>query len=126
MKLAVVLALLLCFTLCSADTTYMVQFKWTVPTYGSPVEHYVVQLKADSLGTWTTACSAPDTTCSVPCTIGKLNWVRVAGVDSIGRQGLFSDSSLPVDLRTSGVPMDGTYPEPVVAKSTGCFRGRTK
>jgi hypothetical protein len=104
----------------------MVQFRWTAPTEGSPVEHYVVQLKVDETGTWGTVGSAPDTTYSVPCVPGKLNWVRVAGVDSFGRQGIFSDSSLPVDLRTTGVPMDDWKDgaDVAIAKSSGCFRGR--
>jgi hypothetical protein len=111
--------------LLGATDTYNVTFKWTSPTVGSPVQHYVVQLMTYG-GQWSTIGSAPDTTYTVPCVVGSINFVRVAGVDALGRQGLFSDSSAPVDLRTTGVPMDDWKDgaDVAIAKSSGCFRGR--
>ncbi len=120
MRLLTAVVLLLCFTAVSADETRTVQFSWTAPTTGSLVQHYVVQLQLDG-GLWNTVGTTADTTYAVPCVLGRVNCVRVAGVDSVGRQGIFSDSSLPVDMRATGVPLDDVV---IVQKSTGCFRGR--
>jgi len=54
---------------------------WTPPTTGAPVDHYVVEF------TWTTT----DTAFQFWIQGSDTQWVRVAGVDSLGRQGEWSD-----------------------------------
>lgn len=83
-----------------------VQYTWTAPTTGSPVDHYVVQYTNDGGATWI------DVGVSVTAeTYTFLNvfeylvtyQVRVAGVDALGRQGPWSVPSDPY-MPDQGVP----------------------
>jgi hypothetical protein len=96
MKLAKLLiaVLMLASVTVSAQTTVMpTTYSWTAPTTGSPVHHYIVSLKAGEAA-WVTVGTPTAPTYMVPCVPGVVNIVRVQGVDSAGRIGLWSDPSL--------------------------------
>jgi hypothetical protein len=75
-------------------TTKTVTVSWTRPRSGSPVAHYVLQ---DSIGTsqFKTVTLLADTSASVPVSFSYQHIFRVAGVDSQGRQGEWSENSDP-------------------------------
>lgn len=74
----------------SLETTY----RWTSPTTGSPVVAYNVELKEDQ-NDWVFYKSTPDTNITMNLKIGITYTVRVAGVDALDRQGVYSDPSEP-------------------------------
>lgn len=62
---------------------------WSPPTYGTPVEHYVLQHSING-APWNTVTTTPDTLFSLVISYFDDHRVRVAGVDAEGRQGPFS------------------------------------
>jgi len=75
-------------------SSVMVRVRWTKPTTGAPVVRYVVQ---DSIGTrrFRIVSEPSDTFTSVSVAKGVVHVFRVAGVDSQGRQGVWSVYSNP-------------------------------
>lgn len=74
-------------------STPVVRYYWTPPQYGAPVDHYAVEAMIDS--TVVPMPDAPDTTTTIPYQYGKTVSLRVAGVDSLGRVGLWSEWATP-------------------------------
>jgi len=63
---------------------------WSPPTYGTPVDHYVLQHSIND-GPWYYYASAiEDTTLKMTISFIDNHRVRVAGVDAENRQGPFS------------------------------------
>ena len=63
---------------------------WSPPTYGTPVDHYVLQHSIND-GPWYYYASAiEDTTLRITISYADTHRVRVAGVDAENRQGPFS------------------------------------
>jgi len=93
--------------------TKRARWRWTAPTSGSPVDRYLVQTKKGSAD-WQAVTEVPDTTVSLIHQPGVWR-VRVAGVDSLDRQGPFSDPSDPYTVRkpVDDLPdiHDPTHPE---------------
>ena len=89
-----ILATVLTPSLAAAQTSVEVQYVWTAPTTGSPVDYYVVQHSADG-GTWVTLGNAPELTYTLDAEYGVSHQIRVAGVDAEGRQGPYSAPSDP-------------------------------
>ena len=74
-----------------------VNYTWTAPTTGSPVEHYVVEHSING-GQWTQIDTTNDNSYTLSASEGQSHQIRVAGVDSSDRQGIFSvasDSYMP-------------------------------
>lgn len=67
---------------------------WTAPTAGPDVEYYIVEVSTNG-GGWVAVADAVDTTTVLTATVGDTLVVRVAGVDSLGHQGIYSVPSLP-------------------------------
>jgi len=69
-------------------------FTWTAPTDGSSPVHYVVEVRVDGgeVVVKPTSGSAPEF--DIEAFYGRDYEVRVAGVDSYGRQGPFSNWSI--------------------------------
>ena len=82
-----------------------VNYQWTAPTTGSPAVSYVVQLSSDG-GTWTTIANVSSPQYTLDATFGVSHEIRVAGVDSQGRQGIGSEASDPLtpDAGSPGQP----------------------
>ena len=74
---------------------------WDPPTYGTPVEHYVLQHSVND-GAWTTVGTTTDTQYTLTISFNDSHRVRVAGVDAEGRQGPYSLPSNPYN------PSEGT------------------
>ena len=89
---------LLCLTLgegaALAQTEVSVNYTWTAPTTGSPVDHYVIQHSLNS-GAWTQIATSSGNTYTLIASIGDSHQIRVAGVDDQARQGPFSMASDP-------------------------------
>jgi len=62
---------------------------WSPPTYGTPVEHYVLQHSIND-GAWQLVGTTQDTLYTFGISFLDSHRVRVAGVDAEGRQGPFS------------------------------------
>lgn len=75
--------------------TYDITFFWTEPTSGSPVDRYVGELETDG-GSWITWGYYPENTATLTFEKNKTYRFRVAGIDSLNRQGIFSEASDPV------------------------------
>jgi hypothetical protein len=89
-------------------TTMPVTYTWTAPTTGSAVHHYIVQTSAN-LTAWTTLTAQPATpVITIPAAVGVNIQIRVAGVDAQGRQGLWSDPSIPFVLDAGAPGVSGT------------------
>jgi hypothetical protein len=89
------LALLLPLAASAQTTSIPLTYTWTPPTTGSAVHHYVVQTSTTATS-WTTLTAQPTTpVITIPAAVGVNIQVRVAGVDAQGRQGLWSDPSVP-------------------------------
>lgn len=74
-----------------------IRVQWTAPTTGSAVEHYVGEVQSwvtDSPDTIAFTFVSQDTTASFTYAYGHETRCRVAGVDSLGRQGPYSGWSL--------------------------------
>jgi hypothetical protein len=72
-----------------AQTTVEATAGWSPPTYGTPVEHYVLQHSVND-GAWATVGTTTDTLYTLTISYDDFHRVRVAGVDAEGRQGPFS------------------------------------
>lgn len=77
-----------------AQTTMDVAYQWTAPTTGAAVDHYIVEHSVDG-GAWTQVASVATNTYTLTAEVGVSHRVRVAGVDALGRQGVYSDPSDP-------------------------------
>jgi len=90
-------------TMALADVA--VNYQWSAPTSGSPVDHYVVQQSVNG-GSWSQIATSSSTTYTLSASVGDAHSIRVAGVDADGRQGEFSVASDPYtpDLGTPGRP----------------------
>jgi len=88
-----------------AQTSVDVQYAWTAPTTGSPVDHYLVQHSADG-GSWVNLGNVNELTYTLSAEYGVSHQIRVAGVDAQGRQGPFSQPSDPYtpDAGSPGQP----------------------
>ena len=62
---------------------------WNPPTYGTPVDHYVLQRSIDD-GPWLDVGTTSATEYDLEVEIGSTHRVRIAAVDAEGRQGEFS------------------------------------
>jgi hypothetical protein len=69
-----------------------VHYAWTAPTTGSAVHHYIVQHKIDD-GAWVSVASVVTLTYDLAATYLVAHQIRVAGVDALNRQGLWSEPS---------------------------------
>lgn len=101
---ACVLALLLATAAC-AQSTVPVVVTWSVPTTGSPVVEYTLQLSSDG-GPYATFATTATTSVEIQLTAGHTYTARVAGKDFKGRMGEYSAPSLPyeADSGPPGVP----------------------
>jgi len=72
-----------------------VTYTWTAPTSGSVVDHYVVQHSVNGGPFVTINGNVPTNTFVLTASYEDEHVVRVAGVDSIDRQGPWSVSSDP-------------------------------
>ncbi len=88
-----------------AQTELPVNYEWTAPVSGSPVDHYVVQQSVNG-GPWVQIATASSVTYTLSATIGDSHSIRVAGVDAQDRQGAYSVASDPYtpDLGNPGQP----------------------
>ncbi len=77
-----------------AQTEMPVSYTWTAPSSGSAVVQYVVEHSVNG-GTWTQVAATSTNSYTLTATIGESHRIRVAGVDALDRQGLFSDASDP-------------------------------
>ena len=106
LAIAAAVALLVPMVVGGQTTSLPVTYTWSAPTTGSVVHHYVVQTSSNGT-TWTTLTAQPLTpTVTVQAPVGVQLLVRVAGVDSQGRQGIYSDPSDPffADAGQPGAP----------------------
>jgi hypothetical protein len=71
-----------------------VNYTWSAPTTGTPVDHYVVQHSVDG-GQWIQIGTTNDNTFTLSAEVGQSHQIRVAGVDAQDRQGPFSVASDP-------------------------------
>ncbi len=85
--------------------TVAVNYQWTAPETGSPVNHYVVQQSVNG-GAWEQVATASGNTYTLTATIGDAHSIRVAAVDADDRQGPYSVASDPYtpDLGNPGQP----------------------
>lgn len=85
---------------------------WSPPTYGTPVEHYVLQHQV-GIDAWQFVATTTDTTYTFLIPFSADSKVRVAGVDAEGRQGPWSLPSNPYNPSESmpGIPVNITLGE---------------
>ncbi|MCP4571366.1 MAG: hypothetical protein GY838_03370 [bacterium] len=74
--------------------TVDLSFQWTAPASGSTVQHYVVQHQVDG-GAWTDVGTVTTNQFTLAAIEGSAHSIRVAGVDSQDRQGVWSEASAP-------------------------------
>ena len=79
-----------------------VNYSWTAPSTGTPVEHYVVEHSING-GQWTQIDTTNDNSYTLSASEGQSHQIRVAGVDSEDRQGPFSVASDPF-MPDAGAP----------------------
>ena len=72
-----------------------VTYTWTAPTSGSAVDHYVVQHSVNGAPFVTINASVTGNTYLLTASYEDEHSIRVAGVDSQGRQGPWSVASDP-------------------------------
>ncbi len=75
-------------------TTQQVTYTWAAPTTGSAVDHYLVQHSING-GAWIQIASVTTLSYVLTATIGESHQIRVAGVDALSRQGVWSLASDP-------------------------------
>lgn len=80
-----------------------VTYTWTAPTTGSSVDHYVIQHSVDGGPFVTVDANVASNTYLITLTYESEHAVRVAGVDTQGRQGAWSVASDPY-TPTLGAP----------------------
>lgn len=99
--------LIILYNVSDAQLISIETYHWAKPTSGSKVDHYVVEYTVNG-GNWITFGDTADTSISFVNVFNNLMTyeVRVAGVDSLGRQGVFSVASEPYrpDLGPPGQP----------------------
>ena len=88
------MATLLIAAAAPAQTTTDLDYRWTAPSTGSAVDHYVVQHSVDGTN-WTTVATVTSAEYTLAATFGEPHQLRVAGVDADDRQGPWSDPSDP-------------------------------
>lgn len=92
--LAILMAVIFSAGTALAQTEIPVDYTWTAPTTGTPVDHYVVQHSIDG-GQWTQVGTANGNEFTLDAAAGQAHRIRVAGVDASDRQGPFSLASDP-------------------------------
>ena len=93
-----------------AQTTEAVNYQWTEPTTGAPVQHYVIEHSVNG-GAWTQIATSTTNTYTLTATIGDSHRIRVAGVDADARQGTYSE---PSDAYTPTLDPPGQPGKPIV------------
>lgn len=93
-----------------AQTTVDIEYVWTAPTTGSPVDHYVVQHSADGRN-WVTVGTVTQLSYVLSAEYGVSHQIRVAGVDVQDRQGPYS---LPSDPYTPDAGAPGQPGQPII------------
>jgi hypothetical protein len=88
------LVLSVCFLLilavpASAQTVANATASWGTPAYGTPVDHYVLQLSTND-GPWITTTTSSNNSVVIELSSADEHRIRVAGVDTQGRQGPYS------------------------------------
>ena len=78
----------------AAQTTTDLNYQWSAPVTGSPVDHYIVEHSVDG-GTWTQVGTTTTASYTLTAAYGQAHRIRVAGVDADDRQGPYSDPSDP-------------------------------
>lgn len=68
---------------------------WTPPTEGSPVERYILQVSTNGSTFQTLSDSITNTTYTFEAVWLQTYVARVAGIDALDRQGLWSELSDP-------------------------------
>jgi len=99
---AVLLAVALPAATTLAQTEIPVNYSWTAPTTGSPVDHYVVEHSLNG-GQWTLVGTTAENSFTLAATSGQSHQIRVAGVDASNRQGPYSLASDPY-MPDAGAP----------------------
>ena len=89
---AVLFAVMLPATASLAQTEIPINYTWTAPTTGTAVDHYLVEHSING-GQWTVAGTTTENSFTLNATTGQSHQIRVAGVDSADRQGIFSVAS---------------------------------
>lgn len=108
--LIVTLALLLVALGGSALAQEEVTYTWTAPTSGSAVDHYVVQHSVNGGPFVTVNDAVSGNTFVLTASYEDEHVVRVAGVDSSGRQGPYS---VPSDPYTPSLGAPGQPGKPI-------------
>jgi len=98
----VLLAVLLPAASSLAQTEVQVNYSWTAPTTGTPVDFYKVQHSVNG-GNWTEVGTSNDNTFTLTATVGQSHQIRVRGVDDQDREGPWSEASDPY-LPDAGAP----------------------
>ena len=93
---ALITAAVLIATPVLAQTEIPVNYQWTAPTTGTPVDHYVVEHAVNG-GSWTQIATASSNSFTLAAAVGEAHQIRVAGVDADGRQGVYSVASDPYE-----------------------------
>lgn len=92
-KLLLALSLVMMLSVGSVDAQVQtVHYSWTAPTTGSAVHHYIVQHRIGD-GAWIQVASVTTLTYDLAATNLDAHQIRVAGVDALDRQGLWSEPS---------------------------------
>jgi hypothetical protein len=99
---AMVIAAVLPAASALAQTDIPVNYNWTAPSTGSPVDHYIVEHSVNG-GTWTLVATATENSYTLTATTGQSHQIRVAAVDADDRQGPYSLSSDPY-MPDAGAP----------------------
>ena len=105
-----ILSLILIQGTALAQTEVQVNYSWTAPVDGSPVDHYVVQHSING-GAWTEIATAASNSYTLTASVGDSHQIRVAGVDAESRQGGFSD---PSDAYSPDVGAPGQPGKPIL------------
>ncbi|MHB8079604.1 MAG: hypothetical protein ACYDIE_10160 [Candidatus Krumholzibacteriia bacterium] len=108
--IVVALAILIAPAAFAQTTTQQVTYTWTAPTTGSAVDHYLVQHSING-GAWVQIASVTTLSYVLAATIGEAHQIRVAGVDALSRQGVWSLAS---DAYTPDPGAPGQPGKPVV------------
>jgi hypothetical protein len=95
----------------SAQNAVEIEYTWTAPTGGSPVDHYVVEHSVNG-GAFAQIGTTPTNSYILQATPGDTHQIRVAGVDALGRQGPLSEASEPYTPEL-GPPGQPGQPVPV-------------
>jgi hypothetical protein len=77
-----------------AQDVMSTSYQWNAPSTGSTVVHYVVQ-HLEGGGDWVTVGNTDTNSYTLDLSVGVAHTIRVAGVDSEGRQGPWSVPSDP-------------------------------